>query len=321
MLLRAAAARLSPAGRRASLLTLIYHRVPREPDQLLPDEPSAARFAAQMDLVGSLFNVLSMSEAAARLKAASLPARALCITFDDGYANNCAVAAPILAARGLTATFFVATGFLDGGRMWNDTVIESVRRAPAVLDLSEIGLGVHRLEDFAARRRAFDTLVGQLKYLDPAERLAKTQLIVERAGQPLPTDLMMSQAQVRELVALGMEVGAHSVNHPILTSVDAPVARREILDSKHRLEAILGVPVTSFAYPNGRPARDYDATHVAMVREAGFVVSASTAWGRAEADTDIFQVPRIAPWDRSARRYGLRMLYSYLQPRAQDMQV
>jgi hypothetical protein len=73
--------------------------------------------------------------------------------------------------------------------------------------------------------------------------------------------------------------------------------------------------VSSFAYPNGRPAQDYDASHVSMVRDAGFAVAVSTHWGRTAADTDIFQVPRIAPWDRTARRYGVRMLYSYLQPR------
>src|ERR1044071_7430526 len=77
-----------------------------------------------------------------------LPKRALSITFDDGYADNYNVAAPILLRLGLAATFFVATGFLDGGCMFNDVVIEALRCAGgAELDLDDLGLGRHPLGD------------------------------------------------------------------------------------------------------------------------------------------------------------------------------
>ncbi len=97
-LLRLGGRLVSPGGRRGALLVLIYHRVLAAPDALLGDEPDAARFGAELDLVGRLFNVLAFSEAVARLQAGSLPPRALAITFDDGYANNLEVAAPLLAA-------------------------------------------------------------------------------------------------------------------------------------------------------------------------------------------------------------------------------
>ena len=85
---RAILARLSPAGPRARLLILTYHRVLARPDPLLKDEPDAKTFAAQMDVLSSYCNVLPLPEAVARLKSGSLPSRAACITFDDGYANN-----------------------------------------------------------------------------------------------------------------------------------------------------------------------------------------------------------------------------------------
>jgi peptidoglycan/xylan/chitin deacetylase (PgdA/CDA1 family) len=119
----------------ASLLVLIYHRVLPTRDPLLPDEPDAADFSAQMDLIGRNFRVLPLREAVQRLRSGDLPARSVSITFDDGYANNCEVALPILRERGIPATVFVATGFLNGGRMFNDTVIEAIRRAGAELDL------------------------------------------------------------------------------------------------------------------------------------------------------------------------------------------
>src|SRR6185295_2112486 len=102
----------------------------------------AAAFDWQMECLSRCFRVLPLSEAVERLRQGTLPGRAACVTFDDGYADNAEVALPILRRHGLCATFFVATGFLDGGIMFNDRVIEAVRGAPgAQLDLTPLGLG------------------------------------------------------------------------------------------------------------------------------------------------------------------------------------
>ena len=125
---------LSPNGRRGRLLIFTYHRVLAQPDPLLPDEADAASFAAHMDWVREFCNVLPLPEAARRLRDGTLPARATCITFDDGYANNYEVARPILLQRRLTATVFIAVDAVERGIMWNDLVIESVRQAGGRLD-------------------------------------------------------------------------------------------------------------------------------------------------------------------------------------------
>ena len=309
-LLRVAGGLASSRGGR-SLLVLIYHRVLTRRDPLLPDEPDAAGFAAQLDLIVSLFNVLPLPEAVRRLRAGQLPPRAVCITFDDGYANNCEVALPLLKSRGIPATVFVAPGYLSGGRMFNDTVIEAVRRAPAALDLTREGLGRHELPDDAARVRAIAAILPVLKYLPQAERLRQAAAIAERVGAELPDDLMMTEAQVQHLYREGIGIGAHTVNHPILANADDATARREIRDSKGRLEDMVGAPVTTFAYPNGGPVKDYKPRDVALAREAGFEVAVSTAWGAATASSDPLQLPRIAPWDRTALRFGMRMVRAY----------
>src|SRR5581483_9499448 len=90
--------------------------------------------------IASQFTPLALDEALSRMRSGSLPARALAVTFDDGYADNAVAALPILARYGVPATFFIATDFVGGGRMWNDTVIEAVRALPAsVRDLSACG--------------------------------------------------------------------------------------------------------------------------------------------------------------------------------------
>ena len=316
-LFSACASLLSPGGSRGSLLVLMYHRVLPEPDALLCDEPDARTFAAHMDVVRSTFNVIRLSEAIERMRTRSLPARAACITFDDGYANNFEVALPILAERKMPATVFVATQFIGGGRMFNDTVIEVVRGAQGELDLTHFNLGRYTVTDTRSRRAAVDAILEKLKYFDHAQRLATADAIAEASGVELPRNLMMSEAMIRGLHTQGMEIGAHTESHPILAKISEEDARREIFDGRAKLEAVIGEPVTTFAYPNGRPRRDYDRRHVEVVKACGFRGAVSTARGCARKNSDLFQIPRIAPWDRTATRFAGRMLKAYIDPAAE----
>jgi len=301
---------LAPAGPQGRLSVLILHRVLPQVDPLFPLEVDATRFDELCRWTKDWFNVLPLDEAAQRLKSGSLPARAAAISFDDGYADNHDVALPILQRHGLTATFFVTTGYLDGGRMWNDTLIEAVRgTALPELDLSGLPLPLQRLATVtpAQRTEAIMKVIAACKYLEPQQRAEVVAEIAARSGTQLPTDLMMRADQVRALRRAGMQVGAHTVTHPILARLDEAQARREIVDGKQQLESLLGEPVSLFAYPNGKPGEDYRPDNVELVRQAGFDAAFSTAWGSAHRHTDPFQVPRFTPWDRSRSRFGLRM--------------
>jgi len=299
---------LAPHGSRSRLSVLIFHRVRPRIDPLFPSEPDAAAFEAQLRWVKGWFNVMPLPDAVAALRDGTLPARPLCITFDDGYADNATLALPILRKLGLHATFFIATGYLNGGRMWNDTIIEAVRRAAGPrLDLAGIGLGELAIGSDEERRGAIVALLRQLKYLPKAERRSKAQAVADAVGTALPNDLMMTDRQLRELQAGGMTIGAHTVTHPILAGLGDAEAHAEIAEGKRALEGLTGKPVTLFAYPNGKPGRDYTATHVGMVREIGFEAAVSTAEGAASAGGDLHQIPRFTPWDKTRWRYGLRL--------------
>lgn len=299
----------SRPGASARLSTLIYHRVLPRPDPLFPDVPDAARFSEQMRWVKGWFNVLPLGEAVERLQSASLPARALAISLDDGYADNATVAAPILRSLGLPATVFVASGFLDGGRMWNDTVIEAIRRWPdSELDLGALGMGQFPVATPAGRRAAIDAVIRKIRYLPQADRQGRASAIQDLLGQPLPTDLMMTSEQVRGLPATGVSIGAHTHTHPILARLQSDRAREEIACSREVLRSLMGEEITLFAYPNGKPEEDYRAEHVSMVRALGFRAAFSTAWGVSARDSDLFQLPRFTPWDVDRFRFAARML-------------
>lgn len=309
---------MSPSGARAALSILIFHRVTPAIDPLFPGEPDARRFDDICRWVQAWFNVLPLDEAVARLRARELPARAMAITFDDGYADNHDVAMPILQRHGLPATFFVATGFLDGGCMWNDIVVEAVRqcrhdtlRLPEHLGLGELALP---MGDWALRRRAVDQLLPALKHRPPARRLADAEAVMHAAGGSAPRDLMMSSAQVAGLARAGMLLGGHTVNHPILASLSEDEALAEMRGSRERLAAITQRPVDLFAYPNGRSGDDYTARDVALLPRAGYAAAVCTMPGAARAGADLYQLPRFTPWDRSRARFGLRLALNTRTP-------
>ena len=250
----------------SKLSILIFHRVLPELDPIFPDEPDARRFDQVMGWVKTWFNVIPLDAAVDALKTRNLPARAMAITFDDGYADNRTIALPILKRHGLSATFFVATGYLDGGRMWNDTIIEAIRGSEArrlALALDNIkGFEGGRLQSLAIgsvleKRAAIQAILGRIKYLSSSEREAASRSIAEQCDIDLPDNLMMTTQQVVEMRRAGMLIGAHTISHPILAKLEPYEVLKEISGSKQFLESILEEEINLFAYPNGRPDLDF----------------------------------------------------------------
>jgi peptidoglycan/xylan/chitin deacetylase (PgdA/CDA1 family) len=305
---------LSPRAERARLSVLLFHRVQPIQDALFPGEVDARQFDDILGWVRRWCNVLPLDEAVTRLKSGNLPARAAAITFDDGYADNHDVALPILKRHGMSATFFIATSFLNGGRMWNDTVVELIRRCPdgdfdlrGIAGLADAATAHWLLNTPASRTAAIRDILGRIKYELPQQRQCMVDEMAQRAGVALPDNLMMRSDQVLALHRAGMQIGAHTHTHPILARLDAPSARAEISHSKQLLEGLLGTPVDLFAYPNGRPGTDYSNESVDLVRNLGFAAAVSTSVGAADGRADPLQIPRFTPWDRSRTRFGVRL--------------
>lgn len=301
---------------RSRLSVLIYHRVLPEPDPLRRGEVDAVTFERHMAIVKQYFSVLPLTEAVQRLHQGDLPGRALCVTFDDGYQDNIIYALPVLRRHGLCASFFIASGYLDGGRMWNDTVIDAVGHAPGVvLDLSEQGLGCYDLTTLESRRQATIALIAQLKYSNETMRQEAAGYVLEMAGNPPLSSPMMNRTDVVTLRQAGMEIGGHTCSHPILARLPLERAQEEITSNKEELEGILGEHIHLFAYPNGKPGIDFGREHVEMVRAAGYKAAVTTARGAAQRGTDPYQIPRFTPWDRTSLRFMARLAENALRYR------
>ena len=316
MILRALTALAAPAGARSRLSVFYFHRALAEPDPLLPFEPDARMFDRMLGWIGAQFRVLDPLEACDRLFDGTLPSRPAVVTFDDGYRDNFTVALPILQRHGMKAAFFVATGFLEGGAMFNDRVIEAVRRCEAgelaIPGTAErVALGGSR-----ERQVAIDRILAAIKHLPPDERTARVVELERTVGGPASDGLMMSADQVAALHRAGMRVGGHTRTHPILVKLDDAAAEREIGGGLDDLAAICGERPRLFAYPNGKRGGDFDERHVEMVRRSGCRYAFTTEAGAASGASRRHELPRFTPWDRTPLRFGARARLNLFGARA-----
>ena len=276
--------RLAPAWR--GLVVLNYHRIGTPGDTPLDRamwDATVEDFDAQVAFLARNFDVVGPADIDSRRAG-----RQVLITFDDGYRDNVTEALPILSAHGATATFFLTTGFLDAPRLaWWDEVAWMVRTSgrdaaliPRLLERAKALHGAER-EGFLDRL-GIDTGAGRA----PA---------IAADGQ------WMTWAMARELLAAGMHVGGHTVNHPILARLDEDAQRAEILGCRARLEAELGIPMRWFSYPNGDRG-SFDAHTRAILAEAGveFAFRFDGGFARRGAAWDPLAVPRIAVGPRTA---------------------
>lgn len=317
-LVRAASSIVSSRGVSARLLILFYHRVHRVADPLRPCDVDADTFSWQMEVLSRYFTPLTLENAMALLRRGELPANAVCVTFDDGYADNVAVALPILQSKAVPATFFLTTGFFGHGCMWNDRVIELLRNVETKkLSLLNLGLGEYEITSTATRLNMVNSVLRKLKHLPLEERNTQVQRLENELNVDVSYFPMMREDQVSVLIKEGMGVGAHTINHPILSKISLDEARWEIESGKQQLETLTGKEVSLFAYPNGVPGQDYEAEHVGLVKAAGFDAAFSTAWAAAQHTDNFFQMPRVAPWDNTRLRFYLRLVRSYRSANAE----
>lgn len=292
------------------LSILIYHQVLAQADPMRPTEPTAAVFDWQMRLLRNYFTPLSLDDAITHLQNNSLPANAVCVTFDDGYLNNLTVAQPILQKYQIPATVYVATAFSNGENMWNDRLqylFADESRSQLQLDDEII-----QLADIAQRRNSAQQWLKRLKYLPVTERRNKIAHFYQQNDAAEQPALMMTPMQIKQLAASGVTIGAHTVDHPILKTQDADEQRRQIIESKQQLEQLLGMEVKHFAYPNGVEGIDFDETAVEIVRQSGFQSAVITNWGVSDSTTSQFKLKRFTPWDKTALRFHLRLLKNSL---------
>ncbi|MBZ9611733.1 polysaccharide deacetylase family protein [Rheinheimera maricola] len=305
---------LQQAGKlfgRNKLSILIYHQVLTEYDPMRPSEPTAEIFDWHMRLLRRYFTPLSLDDALQHLQQNTLPANAVCVTFDDGYLNNLTIAQPVLARYQIPATVYVATGFSHGTNMWNDRLIYLF----ADKKRQQLSLGDEQVKianDIDRREKAQQWLK-KLKYLPIADRLAKIDGFYQQNNAKEQAPLMMTPDQIKQLSDSGVTIGAHTVNHPILKVLSETQQLEEISQSRQQLETWLGCEIKHFAYPNGVAGRDFDDTTTALVKQTDFQTAVVTNSGVSSAGTSPYKLKRFTPWDTTALKFHARLINNMRQ--------
>ncbi|MFN3438986.1 MAG: polysaccharide deacetylase family protein [Acidovorax sp.] len=308
---------------RGKLTVLLFHKVPMQAHPLDPGELNLAGFERVLDAAMRAFRILPLQDALAALQTNRLPPRSACITFDDGYPEWLAHVVPALERRGAHATFFVTTGQFNGLPLWNERILYGIDGAPDDLEplvLQGSGLQPIPLGTATDRRRAIRQLDAFLKYQDPDTKEQMLGQLEEHVGAKRHTVPVMSTQDLRAIHAKGFGIGGHSVTHPILSRCDQDLAYREIAGAREDLEALVRGHVSSFAYPNGIPGKDFGPEHVAMVQRAGYAHALTTHRGVVTAGTSPFQLPRFTPWGPSPTRMAFQLARN-LRQRPQSLAV
>jgi peptidoglycan/xylan/chitin deacetylase (PgdA/CDA1 family) len=312
-----------------NVLVLLYHRVaniPTDPHLLCV---TPGNFSQQMEVLRRTWNPISLRELSSGLKNKRLPRRAVLVTFDDGYADNLHNAKPILERFEIPAVVFVIGGWVGVERQFWWDELEKILLQPGSLP-EELkfringaetrctlgrSAGVYSEGDYrrhadwrfgrkvpTERHALYVDLYEVIRPLasDQQDEMLETLRVWSGYKASAPkSNLPMTARELRELRQENLiEVGAHTISHPVLSTLPLDSQRHEISESRKLLQEIADQPITGFAYPYGGDG-DYTRETVDIVRKAGFESAFLVGSGLVRRESEAFRLSRnwVGNWN------------------------
>ena len=293
-------------------LILGYHRVSEErldPYSICVTPP---HFAEQLEVLSRYARVIPLRALVQGLQENKIPPRSVVLTFDDGYADRLYQVRPLLEKYQVPATVFVVAGSLGCQFWWDELagLLLSQPVNPGMLRLSIRGTSLEWILNRSSmpqkgRRDSISPqgLLNELYELIlplPLEEQQRILAEIKTWSGVAPKDTLTHTAlrteEIQNLLQDGLiELGSHSVTHPMLEKLPIEQQRFEIEQSKVILEAISGRPVVSFSYPNGS---FLESTEV-LVRQAGYTCACTSQNDLVWRGSNPYRLPRfwIPDWD------------------------
>jgi peptidoglycan/xylan/chitin deacetylase (PgdA/CDA1 family) len=291
---------------RRDAVILGYHGVltSADPDRAYLNDnfPDASAFERQMSYIARRYRPMRLADLITHyIRGEEVPPGAIVVTFDDGFANNYTVALPILRKYGVPATVFLTTGMIGtpDGQLWTERVSRSLWfTTRQSITIPAVRPSAFSLQSPKAREHASRTVLSVLKRMPPADRNWALAYIEDVCGRPSLTNeereryAFLSWPDVRAMLAEGIEFGSHTVNHPMVATLDDLTLRNEIVDSKRTIERELGTECYAFGYPNGSFA-DFGPRDQRALRQAGYRCALAISGGLNRANPDLFALHRV----------------------------
>jgi peptidoglycan/xylan/chitin deacetylase (PgdA/CDA1 family) len=252
-----------------------------------------------MEILARQFHPVSLDEITNFVKGeGDVPHRSIVVTFDDGYADNYEVAAPILKEVGIPATFYATVDCVEQRRLpWPSHLRFICRKTKKESWIDATGRSWPLRNDIERENvllRSCDeccTLAGtaQEEYLSRFANNLDVEVPAESGA------LMMDYVQMKCLVKQGHIIGSHTLTHPNMAYLEAEPAHRELAESKQRLEQGLQSPVVHFSYPCPALSPHWTEQTLAASREAGYETAVTTDGGLVRKNDNPLQLKRLRP--------------------------
>jgi peptidoglycan/xylan/chitin deacetylase (PgdA/CDA1 family) len=299
-------ARMLQARILGGALILGYHRIDHAQTDSYDVCVSPENFAEHLEALRKFASPVSLSQLVQQLKEGPLLPNSVAVTFDDGYADNLFNARPMLEKYEIPATVFVCTGYA-GREFWWDELARLVMDSSADLQALRLEVGNRRFqwdepdlspdakgpEAVSLRRRFCHALYHFLLPMDLGEldlSMEKVRMWSRLAAREAPVPRGMSQEELLQLADGSLiEIGAHTAHHLLLPGLTLQRQREEIISSRQDLQALLGRPITGFAYPNGRSTAEVRR----IVQEAGFDYACTSLHDVVRPGSDLYELTRF----------------------------
>lgn len=249
---------------------LMYHRITDSSDG---QGITVEQFRKHVEIIKSYFSPMTLRDLLRAYEKGSVPENTVVITFDDGYSDFAELAFPILEKEQVPATLFVTTGFVNGDIwLWPD----QIRYAISKTKINNIKLpAIEKSLDVATDPQGCWNVIAnycisipnekKLSFIDQVFR----QLQVEKPNIVPDEFRPLSWLQIRDMTKRGLDIGSHSISHPILTKLSDQELFKELSQSKHKLMEEVNQEIDVFCYPNGSPD-DFDKRVQDFIRRSGY---------------------------------------------------
>lgn len=210
------------------------------------------------------------------------------ITFDDGHISFYQNAYPVLKDLGITATLFISPKVITSEKnYWFQRIKNFDKENFQRFFLKQVQ------DKFNSPIYNF-SIQSILKSLPIQMILHIIDSYVEINNIKEQPYMNITKSQLFELHKSGLiEIGAHTLNHPILANENKDISELEIKESINNLQEILSDQVYYFAYPNGQPDIDFGKREIQIIRETDIKLAFSTEANKLNNDSNNFAIPRI----------------------------
>jgi len=302
-LLASGVLRLAGKLRRKGAAILMYHSVLDDPSLVVDSlggmiHPRAV-FEGQMELLAREFHPVTLEQVARFVQGeGDLPERSVVVTFDDGYVDNFEMAMPILDRVGVPATFYVTVDCVENRRLpWPSRLRFSFRKT-SLHSWTDESAKTWDLSSESAREKAYLAVcdrVAQMAGVNLESYVSSVEASLDARLPETSGELMMNWEQVRGLAEHGHIIGSHTMTHPNMAFVKVEDARRELVESKQRMEARLLTKVSHFSYPCPALFPNWNDETAEESRRAGYETAVTTSSGLAHRNDNPLLLKRVRP--------------------------